>query len=550
MESQHTKPDLKREVPHLHLGGADGARRQPNGRRTLLGLSALVVCAAVAAGIGLGGGPALRHAAARADRGGGFAVKGTPQPRLAGRLARRAEARARRGAGAARPRAGAAPGAPTRAPVRTQAPAPAQPRDLSESELLAYADGTSVYEPASYLVHAYREAAARYGIPWRLLAAVAYLRGSDVDALAGAGARPLREVASETQAAGVGALDQHRLAWALEQADAPSRMLIRTAATLAADGAASSPAKGLAAYLSGTGVPVSTALTLAAATSPPVRITTALSAIEASPLAHEAPAPGPDAVAARTAHALTRTTATETATTTKPAATATTPAATTTTPAAGAQSGAPAAAPPPAPVRARIDAMLNEARLLNGLPYIWGGGHTNPAWVASAGYDCSGFVSEVLHAAGYLNSPETTQTLPGAAGIANGPGRYVTIYDRTIATLRVWVKRRRLVTVRRAVNPATIGVHVTKGRHLNAQGAVSIRLPRWVGEWRTIKLTKLVPSLDTSNNDEHVIIDIDGHWWESGGSSSDGGAAMVHPIIDPSAAYLRSFNRILHPVGL
>ena len=29
----------------------------------------------------------------------------------------------------------------------------------------------------------------------------------------------------------------------------------------------------------------------------------------------------------------------------------------------------------------KVSAMLNEAHLLNGLPYIWGGGHTEPAWV-------------------------------------------------------------------------------------------------------------------------------------------------------------------------
>ena len=198
----------------------------------------------------------------------------------------------------------------------------------------------------------------------------------------------------------------------------------------------------------------------------------------------------------------------------------------------------------------KVQAMLNEAHLLNGLPYIWGGGHTEPAWVVSAGYDCSGFVSEVLHSAGYLTSPDTTQTLPGSAGIVNGPGKYVTIYDRTIATVKVWVKKKKIVTERKLVNPTTAGVHVTRGRRANSLNSVQITVPKWVGEWETIKLTKLVPTQDTSNNDEHVIIDVDGQWWESGGSSADGGAAMVHPILNPSKAYLKSFNRILHPQGL
>lgn len=199
---------------------------------------------------------------------------------------------------------------------------------------------------------------------------------------------------------------------------------------------------------------------------------------------------------------------------------------------------------------AKVHAMLNQAHLLNGLPYIWGGGHTEPAWVVGAGYDCSGFVSEVLHSAGYLDSPDTTQTLPGSPGILNGPGRYVTLYDRTIATLKVWVKKMKMVSVRKLVNPATAGVHVTRNRRANSLTAVQMRVPKWVGEWKTVKITKLVRTQDTSNNDEHVIIDIDGQWWESGGSSADGGAAMVHPIANPSKAYLKSFNRILHPQGL
>ncbi|MDE3134484.1 MAG: C40 family peptidase [Acidobacteriota bacterium] len=194
--------------------------------------------------------------------------------------------------------------------------------------------------------------------------------------------------------------------------------------------------------------------------------------------------------------------------------------------------------------------MLNEAHLLNGLPYVWGGGHTDPAWVVGGGYDCSGFVSEVLHSAGYLSAPDTTQTLPGSAGIVKGPGKYVTLYDRTIATIRVWKKIKKMVTIHKAVNAASAGVHVDKGRHPNTLNSVSIRLPKWVGEWQTKAITKLVPSLDNNNNDEHVIIDIAGQWWESGGSSADGGAAMVHQIADPSPAYLKSFNQVLHPQGL
>jgi peptidoglycan hydrolase-like protein with peptidoglycan-binding domain len=57
------------------------------------------------------------------------------------------------------------------------------------------------------------------------------------------------------------------------------------------------------------------------------------------------------------------------------------------------------------------------------LPYIWGGGHAS--WV-SAGYDCSGSVSYVLHGAGLLASPEDSGELESYGDA--GPGRWITIY--------------------------------------------------------------------------------------------------------------------------
>lgn len=57
-------------------------------------------------------------------------------------------------------------------------------------------------------------------------------------------------------------------------------------------------------------------------------------------------------------------------------------------------------------------------------PYLWGGGHGS---FESSGYDCSGSVSYVLHAAGVLSSPMASGPLMswGAAG----PGKYITIYS-------------------------------------------------------------------------------------------------------------------------
>jgi cell wall-associated NlpC family hydrolase len=133
--------------------------------------------------------------------------------------------------------------------------------------------------------------------------------------------------------------------------------------------------------------------------------------------------------------------------------------------------------------RAKVAAMTAMADLLVGKPYVWGGGHGG--WDIVAGYDCSGFVSAVLHAAGYLHQPQTTDTLPSQPGIEKGPGRYVTIFDRAGA-----------------------------------------------------------------GGSSHVIIDLNGKFFESGGSAASGGGAGVKRLVDPPADYLASFNLLLHPAGL
>ncbi len=135
-------------------------------------------------------------------------------------------------------------------------------------------------------------------------------------------------------------------------------------------------------------------------------------------------------------------------------------------------------------VPTQVQAMIDQADALVGKPYVWGGGHSG--WGPQTGYDCSGFVSAVLHAGGYLSSPADTVTLPSQPGIEQGPGQYVTIYDRTGA-----------------------------------------------GE------------------NGHVIIDINGQFYESGGASGAwGGGGGVAKIATPSASYLATFNDVLHPAGL
>ncbi len=56
-------------------------------------------------------------------------------------------------------------------------------------------------------------------------------------------------------------------------------------------------------------------------------------------------------------------------------------------------------------------------------PYVWGGGHAS---FASAGYDCSGSVSYVLHAAGLLSSPLDSGAFMSWG--ASGLGRWITVY--------------------------------------------------------------------------------------------------------------------------
>ena len=132
----------------------------------------------------------------------------------------------------------------------------------------------------------------------------------------------------------------------------------------------------------------------------------------------------------------------------------------------------------------RVAAMVNEADSLMGKPYVSGGGHSG--WGPQAGYDCSGFVSAVLHAGGYLTSPVDTTALPSQSGMVAGPGQSVTVYDRAL--------------------PGQSG---------------------------------------------HVIIEINGQFYESGGMHGAwGGGGGVQKINTPTASYLATFPTVLHPEGL
>jgi cell wall-associated NlpC family hydrolase len=75
----------------------------------------------------------------------------------------------------------------------------------------------------------------------------------------------------------------------------------------------------------------------------------------------------------------------------------------------------------PRPVRKAI----NAGNRIHTLPYVWGGGHNRK--FRGAGYDCSGAVSYVLHAAGMLKSPLSSGPLARSWG-QPGIGRWITVY--------------------------------------------------------------------------------------------------------------------------
>jgi hypothetical protein len=80
-----------------------------------------------------------------------------------------------------------------------------------------------------------------------------------------------------------------------------------------------------------------------------------------------------------------------------------------------------AVAPPGAPLT--VKRAIAAANHLRGRPYDWGGGHAS---FLSRGYDCSGAVSYVLHAAGLLGTPMVSGQLAywGNPGL----GRWISVY--------------------------------------------------------------------------------------------------------------------------
>lgn len=84
-------------------------------------------------------------------------------------------------------------------------------------------------------------------------------------------------------------------------------------------------------------------------------------------------------------------------------------------------SGGVATAPPGAPTA--VKQAIAAANQIRGRPYVWGGGHAS---FLSRGYDCSGAVGYVLHAAGLLDQTMVSGQL--AYWGESGLGRWITVY--------------------------------------------------------------------------------------------------------------------------
>ena len=80
------------------------------------------------------------------------------------------------------------------------------------------------------------------------------------------------------------------------------------------------------------------------------------------------------------------------------------------------------ALPPPDAPQAVKD-VINNANMIVGRPYVWGGGHGS---FYSHGYDCSGAVSFALFGGGMIPRPLASGELEGWG--APGPGKWITVY--------------------------------------------------------------------------------------------------------------------------
>jgi hypothetical protein len=79
---------------------------------------------------------------------------------------------------------------------------------------------------------------------------------------------------------------------------------------------------------------------------------------------------------------------------------------------------------PPADAPRPVRKAINAGNKIRYKPYLWGGGHRS---FKAKGYDCSGAVSYVLHAAGVLKRPLASGPLASSWG-SPGTGAWITVY--------------------------------------------------------------------------------------------------------------------------
>jgi peptidoglycan hydrolase-like protein with peptidoglycan-binding domain len=99
----------------------------------------------------------------------------------------------------------------------------------------------------------------------------------------------------------------------------------------------------------------------------------------------------------------------------------------------------------------RVRRAIRAANRIQFAPYVYGGGHRS---FHDRGYDCSGTVSYVLHAAGTLRTPRDSSGLM-SYGRA-GRGRWITVYAHSGHTFMV-INGRRYDTSMRAANGSRWG---------------------------------------------------------------------------------------------
>jgi len=77
----------------------------------------------------------------------------------------------------------------------------------------------------------------------------------------------------------------------------------------------------------------------------------------------------------------------------------------------------------PADAPTQVKKLIAAGKEIAHKPYVYGGGHAS---FTASGYDCSGSVSYVLHAAGLLNTPRNSTGLESWG--VSGRGRWLSVY--------------------------------------------------------------------------------------------------------------------------